>query len=44
MREQVGLFYFWPCYMACGIKPTPLTLEVQSLNHWTAKVNLLFPF
>ena len=44
MREQVGLFYFWPCYMARGIKPTPPTLEVQSINHWTAKVVLLFPF
>ena len=36
--------YIWPCNTACGIlvlqpgiKPGPPALEVQSLNHWTAR-------
>ena len=38
------LFWFWPHCMACGIlvpwpgiKPAPLALEAQSLNHWTTR-------
>ena len=37
-------FFFWPCSMACRIlvpqrriKPMPPALEMQSLNHWTAR-------
>ena len=38
------LSFFWPHRAACGIfvpqpgiEPTPLALEAQSLNHWTAR-------
>ena len=37
-------FFFWPRCVACGIlvpqpgiEPTPLVLEVWSLNHWIAR-------
>ena len=43
-----GFFFFWPCNMACGIlvplpgiKPATFALEVQSLNHWTAREVLM---
>ena len=36
--------FFWPCHVACGIlvprpgtEPVPPAVEVQSLNHWTAR-------
>ena len=42
---------FWPCCKACGIlvpqpwnPPTPPTLEAWSLNHWTTREVLHFPF
>ena len=35
-------FFFWPHHVSCGIlvpwpgiKPTPLAMKAQSLNHWT---------
>ena len=38
------LLLFWLCHVTCGIlvpqpriEPAPLTLEAQSVNHWTAK-------
>ena len=38
------VFFFWPHHAACrilvpqpGIEPTPLAVEVRSLNHWTAR-------
>ena len=38
------LFSFWTCHKACrilvhgpGIKPMPLAVEVQNLNHWTTR-------
>ena len=38
------LFFFWSCLTACrmlvsrsGIELVPLAVEVQSLNHWTAR-------
>ena len=37
-------YFFWPCHVACGIlvsqpgvEPMPPAVEVQSLNHWTAR-------
>ena len=37
-------FSFWLCHVACeilvpqpGIEPEPPALEVQNLNHWTAR-------
>ena len=42
--------FFWPCLMVCGSlvlwsEIEPLSLEAQSLNHWTAREVLTFlPF
>ena len=43
-------FYFWPLSAACGIlvpqpgiEPMSPAVEVQSLNHWTAKEVLICP-
>ena len=44
------ILIFWPCRMACrilvprpGIEPVPPAVEVQSLNHWTAREVLAKP-
>ena len=43
-KESLFLFFFLAANAACrilvpqpGIKPVPPTMEVQSLNHWTAR-------
>ena len=43
-QKFVPFFFFFPKAVACeilvprpGIEPTPLTLEVQSLNPWTPR-------
>ena len=42
MHREKKIVFFWP--RACGIlvpqpgiKPTPAALELQSLNHWSAR-------
>ena len=42
--NQCRILCFWPHWVACGIlvsgsgiEPVPPALEVQSLNHWTAR-------
>ena len=43
-KNYFNFFYFWSCYMACGIlvphsgiKPVPPALEAWSLNHWITR-------
>ena len=41
---KTHIYYFWLCHVACGvsaprpeIKPMPLTVAAQNLNHWTTR-------
>lgn len=35
----LGVFFFWPCHIACGIKDWTWAMTVNALspNHWTTK-------
>ena len=35
--EPYFFFFFWLWHEACGIKPAPPALEVQSFNHWATR-------
>ena len=44
IKAVLFYFFFWPYHAACGIlvprsgiKPVLPAVEVQSLNHWTAR-------